>query len=162
MGAGEASTLAYGSLLGKDALMSRCAAVLMVPALVVLLAATGCSAKGGSGGSQDPSAVRDVDWTLEQATGEDVSSFNITANFGEENVGGFGGVNSYTAPCELSDDGSMQVGDVTSTLMAGSDEANAAEAQYFELLKKSAQYQVDGDQLVLLDGDGEEILRYQR
>jgi heat shock protein HslJ len=138
--------------------MSRAAAVLIVVALLAGLTLAGCS-------SDKPSArgsVEKVEWRLATAQGQDMSAFKITATFDQGTISGFSGVNSYAGPCTLGDDGSLKLGELISTLMAGTPEQDAAEQKYMGLLQASSARKYEDSQLVLLDAEGAEQLRFQR
>lgn len=92
----------------------------------------------------------------------DPNDFTITATFAEGQIGGTGGVNSYGAPYKTGLGGSLAIGTITSTLMAGSAEAMAAESAYFALLGEAAAYELKGDTLTLFDDSGTAILIFTR
>lgn len=138
--------------------MSRTVAVLVAVAALVGLALTGCASEEPS----DRGSVEKVEWRLSTAQGQDMSGFQITATFDAGTVSGFSGVNSYAGPCTLGDDGSLTLGNLISTLMAGTPEQDAAESKYMDLLRSSAGWKYEDSQLVLLDADGAEQLRFQR
>lgn len=140
--------------------------------LLVLAAALfllgGCSSSGSQStrladdpGTTGPVAnareIEGVEWKVVSSSEEDFTSFGMTATFRDGTVAGNGAVNSYSAPCVLGDDGSVEVGDVTSTLMAGPEASNAAEARYFELLKSMVTYRFEGEDLVLSDAADKEL-----
>lgn len=129
-----------------------------------LLALSGCSAgESASGDGDAASGVEGVEWQLVSGVSSvDLSEAGITATFADGLVTGSGGVNSYTAECTLALDGTVEIGEITSTLMAGSDEANAAEAAYFGLLQQVESYEVDGDGLTLRDADDNGLLLFER
>jgi len=125
------------------------AAVLVVTAGVVSTAA--CV----DGGELDGTAWRLVASSVSAA---DLGAAGITASFDDGRIGGSGGVNSFGATCTLGRAGSISVGDIESTLMAGSDEANAAEAAYFALLAEATTWRIDEGRLVLGDDAGSPLL----
>ena len=130
---------------------------LAMSAMLALLA----FALGGCG------ATDTLDGTSWKLTGWSVSAINpadftITLAFSDGQIGGNGGVNSYGGPYETSADNSLTIGTITSTLMAGSDEANAAESAYFALLDQVRYAEVSGDTLTLTDANRNELLIYAR
>ena len=130
---------------------------LAISAMLALLA----FALGGCG------ATDTLDGTSWKLTGWSVSAINpadftITASFSDGQIGGNGGVNSYGGPYEIGADNALTIGTITSTLMAGSDEANAAESTYFALLGQVRFAEVSGDTLTLTDANGNELLIYTR
>lgn len=131
-----------------------------------LLTLSGCAPGDGDGSAGDGSAaagIEGVEWMLVSGVSAvDLAEAGITATFADGLVSGSGGVNGYTADCVLAEDGTIELGEITSTLMAGSDEANAAEAAYFGLLREVASYEVDGDSLTLRDTDDNGLLLFER
>ena len=67
-------------------------------------------------------------------------------------------VNSYGASYEAGDDGSLSIGSISATEMAGPEPAMQAEATYLELLQRVRAYKVGDGELTLLDGNGNELL----
>ncbi len=132
---------------------------LAVPVVGVLLAVAGCAGTTGS-----VADVQDVEWRFASSEGVTIEpgTADITATFSDGTVAGSGGVNSYSGPCTLRADGSLEVGDITSTLMAGSDEANAAEAAYFGTLREMVSWELSGQSLVLSDAGGTVSLTFER
>ncbi|MDP2300720.1 MAG: META domain-containing protein [Coriobacteriia bacterium] len=124
-----------------------------------LLVAAGCTAIGSAGD------LENAEWSLvaSSVSSSNLGAAGITARFADGLVGGTGGVNSYGAEYELGRSGAIETGDVTSTLIAAVDEeANAAEAAYFALLREVAAYRVDGTILTLSDAGGNELLVFER
>jgi heat shock protein HslJ len=115
-------------------------------------------------GCVDGGALDGTAWRLvaSSVSATDLGAAGITASFDDGRIGGSGGVNSYGATYTLGRAGSISVGDIESTLMAGSDEANAAEAAYFALLPQAASYEIAGETLTLVDSGGGEILIFER
>ncbi|MBF4510354.1 MAG: META domain-containing protein [Aeromicrobium sp.] len=129
-------------------------------ALVVSLAAfAGCSQAGGA-------ALEGSSWRLvaSSVSSVDLGAAGITATFTDGSVGGTGGVNSYSASYALGRSGSIEIGMVTSTLMASADEdLNRAEAAYFALLPEVARWSLDEDgRLVLADEGGSPLLVFMK
>lgn len=138
----------------------RTVRALSLLALTVALALAGCTAAGTNNSGKADSAggeIEGIEWRVVSSSDVDLSGFGITATFKDDTVAGRGAVNSYSAPCVLKADGSMEVGDVTSTLMAGSDEANAAESAYFTLLRSMVSHKLEGDTLVLTNSAGAQL-----
>jgi heat shock protein HslJ len=122
----------------------------------------GCGAI--SGGSA--AGLEDVEWQLvaSSVSAVDLGAYGITATFSDGTVGGTGGVNSYGAPYTVRGD-ALEIGDVTSTLIAALDEqANVAEAAYFGLLPETAHYEIDeaAGTLTLFDAGRNAILVFKR
>lgn len=129
--------------------------------LVLLLAiwpAAGCG--GDDGSDADASSLLGVPWIL--ASGVDVPGWERTppsASFNEGTVGGSTGCNRFTAPYTVDGD-TLELGTIASTRMACPPPANAVERAYLAALARVANWRLDGAELVLLDGEGAEVLRY--
>ena len=105
------------------------------------------SAACGSTDSADPDALTGTEWTLTQSSvsSVDLGAAGITATFDGERVSGFSGVNQYGGPYSAGDDGSLEVGDLAGTLMAGPEPLMRAEQMYLDLLRKCTSYKVEND-----------------
>jgi putative lipoprotein len=71
-------------------------------------------------------------------------------------------VNSYSGSYEAKSDGSLTIGQISSTLMAGPPAVQAVETAYFAALQKTASYTADGSKLTLFDADGAELLVFEK
>ncbi|MDZ4168654.1 MAG: META domain-containing protein [Coriobacteriia bacterium] len=126
------------------------AALLVVP---VLLA--GCGGSGGRG-DQDPEALKGVEWQLASAESEgdaDLAAASITLEFTDDTLGGFSGVNRYSAGYTADGKGALTIEQPAGTLMAGPEPAMAAEQEYLKLLPTCDGYAVEGTTLTLYAGD---------
>jgi heat shock protein HslJ len=136
--------------------------MLMVGAVLMLAA---CASDGSDPGSGDvsPSPVSELppelaagsEWIL---VGPDLPG-KATLTFGDGQLSGRAQVNSYTGTFTAGTDGTMTLGPVASTKMAGPPELMKAEEQYFALLQRTTGWEGDGVQLTLRAGD-ETLLRY--
>lgn len=126
-------------------------------ALVAVLgiALVGCSAA-------DQPSLDGTEWTLVawSVSSQKATDFPITLSFEGDKLGGQAPVNSYGGTYEASG-GSLTLGDVNRTLMAGSPEADRAENAYFGLLEQAERYEVEDGRLKLLDGAGNELLTFE-
>jgi heat shock protein HslJ len=128
--------------------LKRLAALTSVVALAV-----------GCGGDDGPK-LEGPFWVLE--AGRDVPlepGITATASFREGTVRGYTGCNQYTAPYTTEGE-SLEIGAVASTRMACPPPRDAIEQAYVAALDEIASWTVDGEELVLSDGSGEELLRY--
>ena len=139
--------------------MRRTSIRLVVSGAVVCAALVWAGCGGGTSGT-DPKALEGVEWTLVESSmsSVDLGAAGITANFDGQNVSGFSGVNQYGGPYTAEDDGSLKVGDLAGTLMAGPEPLMRAEQAYLELLMGCDGFRVDGDTLTLLTGEGETLV----
>lgn len=133
--------------------------VLVCTLAVAALGLIGC----GEEATMDPSALEGVEWTLTgwSSANADLTGAGITANFDGETLGGFSGVNQYGGPYTAGDDGSLEIGELASTMMAGPEPLMDAEQAYLELLRGCDGWAVDGDKLTLSTGDSE-TLAYEK
>ena len=139
--------------------MRRTAIRLVVSGAVVCAALVWAGCGGGTSGT-DPKTLEGVDWTLVESSmsSVDLGAAGITANFDGEKVYGFSGVNQYGGPYTAKDDGTLEIGELASTMMAGPEPLMKAEQAYLELLKGCDGYQVEGDTLTLLSGESESLV----
>jgi heat shock protein HslJ len=140
--------------------MHRFIRIMLACVLVVgaVAAITGCSAKAKS----DPKALVG-EWSLQSSSisSADLGAANITAIFTAKEVSGFSGVNQYGGSYTAKDDGSIEFGQMRSTLMAGPDAAMKAESTYLKALQSCDAYVVAGERMTLLS-KGSELLVYKK
>lgn len=131
--------------------------------VVLLAAAPGCD-RDGSGGGGGQAALAGTGWKLTSwsAAAPDPGSYTITAAFDGERISGISAVNSYGGPYSAGSDGRFSVGDLMSTLMAGTEEAMRAEQLFLERLRGARRYALDGQTLTLLDEAGNALLAFTR
>jgi heat shock protein HslJ len=82
-----------------------------------------------------------------------------TATFADGTVSGSTGCNRYNAPYTVDGD-SLEIGPVASTLMACPSPRDAIESAYVGALDRVVAWAIDGEELMLSDDEGEELLRY--
>jgi heat shock protein HslJ len=132
----------------------RCVAV----SLALLLAfAAGC---GDDDDESEPASFVGVPWLL--SSGVDVEGWEATApsaTFTDDTVGGFTGCNRFTASYTVDGD-ALELGAIASTQMACAPPADTVERAYVAALERVAAWLLDDAELVLLDGDDAELLRY--
>jgi heat shock protein HslJ len=146
------------STVRKGAGMSRRPIVLILGCALLCfgLLTAGC---GEEAPAMDPTELEGVEWTLtESSVSSSLGSFGITAVFDGTKVAGFSGVNQYGGPYTAGDDGSLKIGDLASTMMAGPEPAMKAEQEYMQLLAACASYEVDADTLTLLTAEDQTLL----
>lgn len=143
----------------------RVALALTAAALfTVAFASAGCSAGNGAPDvSQDPDLLQGREWRLTGAETADETGLveaGITVTFDGSNMGGFSGVNQYGAGYVAGEDGSLELDEIAGTLMAGPEDAMAAEQEYLELLGRCDGYLLSGATLTLLSA-GSPVLDYE-
>lgn len=111
-------------------------------------------------------ALEGTTWTLSGLVeNESVTSMagdeEITAIFEDGQLSGFAGCNSYSA--EYSVEGEvLNLGEVVSTLVACEDEArNEREQAFLGALQNAAAYQIERENLTLLDASGNPLLHFR-
>ncbi len=127
--------------------------------LVSLLAACGGDEGSTTAGEAEPASFAGVPWKLVSGV-EGIEAAPPSAVFQDGIVGGFTGCNHFSAPFTV-DGSSMEVGMIAATQMACPPPADAVERAYLDALAQVAGWRMDGDALVLVNGDGDELLRYE-
>jgi heat shock protein HslJ len=129
--------------------------------LATALIGAGCSSSGGTGGK-----LEGVRWVMKSYDSKGVmknapGDVSIDALFEGGNVSGFSGVNTYRGSYKLSGS-SLSVGQLASTLMAGSQDLMDAEQAYLAALQRTGSYTADPSSLTLFDRSGKKILEYAK
>jgi heat shock protein HslJ len=120
----------------------------------------GVTAACGGDGDADASQLEDTPWVLTSGTGITLpASVAPSALFSAGEVRGSTSCNQYSAPYELDGD-SLDIGQLTMTLIACVPPREAIEREYVRALGQVAGWAVDGEELMLSDADGGELLRY--
>ena len=143
--------------------LSRIAAV---AATIGLLAIAALSA--GCAGSSPPAAAKGgtitgVEWQLDTLNGAQAPAGPrpVNAVFEAKNVSGFSGVNSYSGPYTANADGSIRIGPLASTMMAGGPEAMQLESGYLKALQSAATYLAADGRLTRYSAEGVPIVVYK-
>ena len=134
--------------------MVRYGVLFLLVVAVISLAA--CSASGSEESITGPI------WLLADLNGEPVQTGTvITAEFNDDGrVSGSGGCNSYNTTYELSRD-NIEFGEqIVTTLMACPDPVMEQESAYLEALLNATKFEITGDEMVLYNGDGDELARF--
>ena len=132
--------------------------LLPIPLLLALGLAAGCG--GDAGSSSDPATLEGVVWVLQ--TGLDVDGWEAVApdaTFEAETVSGSTGCNRYNGPYTVDGD-TLEIGVLATTRMACAPPADAVELAYLAAFEQVAAWSTEDGELVLLDADGAELLRY--
>lgn len=143
--------------------------VLPVAPLLLLLAFTLLAACGDDDddaeqddeSSANTVSLENVPWVL--SSGVDVEGWEDTgpsATFEDGRVSGSSGCNQFGAEYTLDGD-SLQLGTITSTLMACPPPADEVERAYLSSLEQVRSWRLDNAELVLVDAEDEELLRYR-
>jgi putative lipoprotein len=109
-------------------------------------------------------SILDMTWRLEAIPGGAVSPYveSTLSIASDMRAGGRGGCNSYFAQAAVTDE-SIRFSAIAATKMAcASTEATVQEEAFFDRLGKVRFWRLDGETLSLLDGSGEETLRFAR
>lgn len=121
--------------------------------------AAGCGEGGGSGA--DSSSLEGVSWVL--TGGIDVEGWETVApsvTFEATRLGGFTGCNSFGGPYTV-DGSTLELGQIAMTLIGCPPPAGDVELAFLAALERVAGWRVEDDELVLLDPDDEELLRFE-
>jgi ABC-type amino acid transport substrate-binding protein/heat shock protein HslJ len=110
---------------------------------------------------QNPLA--NTSWQLQSMQGGPVAEgVSITAYFGGDgSLSGNGGCNPYNTTYVVGDQAITIYPPVSTGALCG-DPADTAEQTYLGLLPQAANFQINGNQLILTGNSGQEILRYNR
>jgi heat shock protein HslJ len=131
-------------------------AALLLP---VLVAACG----GDDGATADAALLKEQPLLL--VSGVDLpeasSGPRPSATFENETVSGSTGCNRYSGGFTL-DGSSLEIGQLAVTQMACPPPADTIERAYLAALAKVAGWRADGEQIVMVDADEAELLRYER
>jgi heat shock protein HslJ len=128
----------------------------LIVAVLALAVVVGCGDDGDA--AQGPS-LEGVPWQV--SSGLDVPGWESvapSATFADGRVSGFSGCNRFNAPYTLDGD-RLKLGAIASTKMACAAPGDAVEPAYLDALAAVAGWRIDDDELVLLDDDGNELLR---
>jgi heat shock protein HslJ len=130
-------------------------------AVVLVLLTLGLAACGEDDSTEaEGPSFEGVPWLL--SSGIDVAGWQAvapSATFADGTVGGSTGCNRFTASYTLDGD-AVELGTIASTQIACPPPADAVERAYVDALGRVAGWRLDGEELVLLDEDDAEVLRY--
>jgi heat shock protein HslJ len=129
-----------------------------LPLLLVLALAAGCG--GDDGTASDPGSLEGVVWVVR--SGIDVDGWEAVApdaTFAEGSVSGSTGCNRYMGQYTV-DGETLEIGTLATTRMACAPPADAVEQEYVAALEQVTGWRIDDGELVLVDGSGDELLRY--
>ena len=126
---------------------------------VSFLAACGGDEGSTTAGGAEPAAFSGTPWKLVSGV-EGIESAPPSATFENGVVGGSTGCNHFSAPFTIDGD-SMEIGMIAATQMACPPPADAVERAYLDALGQVAGWRLDGEALVLVNGGGDELLRYE-
>jgi heat shock protein HslJ len=125
--------------------------------VLVIGFAVGCGEDGGA----DASQLEDTPWVITSGSGITLPAMVApSALFAAGEVSGSTGCNQYSGPYELDGD-SLDIGTLTQTLIACVPPRDAIERAYVSALGQVAGWAVDGEELVLSDDDGSDLLSYE-
>jgi heat shock protein HslJ len=139
----------------------KLALVRLAVCLTSLLVCAGVVAGCGGDGGGEASDIENRPWQL--ASGKDITlaeGIVASAVFTGGNVFGSSGCNQYRGPYTLDGD-SLEIGKTSSTLKACPPPADEIEHAYLAALGQVASWEIDGEELVLSDADGNELLRFE-
>jgi heat shock protein HslJ len=133
--------------------------------LLALSFVAGCGGDEGNGtatgASAEPASFAGVPWKL--VSGLDVEGVEASppsVTFENGVMGGSTGCNHYGGPVTIDGD-SMKIGMIAATQIACPPPADSVERAYLAALGQVGGWGMDGSALVLVNGDGDELLRYE-
>jgi heat shock protein HslJ len=132
--------------------------------LMSLLAALAILATGCEHADEGSSVLAGTDWRLTgwSAPSLDPARFTITIGFDDSRFFGNSAVNSYGGRYAASAGGDFSIGEMQSTLRAGTPAMMQAEQVYFELLAQSRKYAVNDTTLALNDDGNDPLLVFTK
>ena len=119
---------------------------------ILLIAVTACASS-----NEDP--LNGTTWTLASSDGTPpIAGTTITMIFEDGNIGGSSGCNSYGGTYQLNDK-KIQIGEVTSTLMACTEPEDVMEQEgiFLSDLNNAQTFQLIGDQLNITTSQGKNL-----
>lgn len=111
----------------------------------------------GTPAAAHPERLAGADWVLAGQQGERAAYLRFDAG----RVGGLGGCNRFGGRYELTGD-ALRFSPLMATRMACRPDLMRAEQAFFEMLAKVKAMKLDGDDLALLDGEGQVLARFTR
>ena len=150
-------------MITRRASITAIATLLAALLLAACGSSSGSSSGGGSGSSQAQAAVTGKVWVLDStrllAGTTDVI---VTAEFAGGQITGENGCNRYNGPYQAdAAKGTMTIGpNLATTQIACPGIRAGLEQAYMAALTKVKQYKATTEQLTLLDGSGQALLRY--
>ena len=132
-----------------------------IVALLMLATVAGCGGGGEGEAPADPAALEGTPWVL--ASGLDVEGWETvapSATFEGGRVAGSTGCNRFNGSYTVDGD-ALELGQLAMTQRACLPPADGAEREYTAALGRVAAWQSEDGELVLLDADDEEVLRYR-
>jgi heat shock protein HslJ len=133
-----------------------------LPLVLVLTLAAACGGSSGdeAEGTAEALPLEGVQWILTSGiTVDGWETVAPTAAFAEGSLAGSTGCNRYNA-AYTTDGEALEIGAVASTRMACPPPADAVERDYLVALEQVARHRLEASELVLLDAEGAELLRY--
>lgn len=130
--------------------------------LLLALVASGCApAQTDLGGLSIPSQWRLESFGMEGAEAAVIEGSNITLGFDANGqLSGNGGCNSFGAKYAI-EGNTLNITDLTSTLIACAEEAlTSQEQQFFDALRTATKVEISGDSLTIWYGDGQSKLNF--
>ncbi len=114
----------------------------------------------------EPIPLEGTDWHLAAWSGPDGSETEVppgiraTATIADGVIAGSTGCNRYHAPCSI-DGAAIEIGPAAMTMMACDPERTAVERAFTSALAGVRGWELDGDELRLLDGASRTVLRFR-
>ena len=131
-------------------------------ALLAIVGFTLLASAAGCGGGSDASDLQNTPWVLTSGRGITLPAgvAPSAAFLDTGQMAGSGGCNRFTAPYTVDGD-ALSVGQLAGTQMSCSPVRNTIELAYVTALGRVRTWAKDGDELVLSDANGDELLRFK-
>lgn len=143
--------------------MNRSVRILILGGSLLLVLVVGLALAASSFAAPDPS-LANSQWTLTGLNGRtplDAAPISLQFEAGDR-LSGNSGCNQYGATYQA-EGKALTIGEIFSTKMACVDEGlNSQEVEYQQALAAAAQFELDGDTLTVLDGQGAAVLVFAR
>jgi heat shock protein HslJ len=131
--------------------------ILGILAIIVSLALSACSQV-----KQTTNPLTGTSWLLVDLNGQSIlPDTMITLNFGAEKISGTDGCNNFSTSYKVNGE-KINIGkDVTSTMMACPDPVMQQASTYIAALTQSSSYEINGEQLTLVDSGGKTLATFK-
>lgn len=125
-----------------------------------LVTVIGCGGDDGGGTPAPPGEFEGVPWIVTAGlSAPSWEQFAPSATFSNGKVSGSAGCNQFNASYEVDGD-KLELGDISSSLMACPPLADPVEREYLEALRAVDGWRMENGELVLVDEDGNDLLRF--
>jgi heat shock protein HslJ len=137
----------------------------LVPLLVLAIAAQGCGGDDGGSTEQNPADLEGVSWILTQMTtvgGQtEIVDVGVSAEFDGSTISGNSGCNQYHASYEAQGS-QISFGPIAGTKKLCGELENSTETRYLQLLGDVGSYRISGRSMSMNDQSGTPVLQFMQ